>query len=246
MYHVDHWKISKNKDVPALPSTGQQMKNMTSHWKLNNDDDEDDHLKSSIHLLVNRNDIDTFEDGFSFGVNGVNETLTPDNETDAEGIMEVYETPPTDRRVDISPDSPNISHATTSSSSSDNPNSPTSLFQSFRITPGGMSEIVQAPHGRRFRLSNGVLISSTRNPYGEPNSPPLKRAENPSPSSPNAGRARKSSSSVPPPVVTMPVSARTLSFMTTHRNTDPPANPFAGMPGAVAPITTRKNSSSFT
>jgi len=276
---TDHWKITKNKDLSLpLSSVGQQqMKGYLNHWKLteevsNNEErentedseDEDEHEQvnenevasySSIHMLVNSSDVETFEDDFSFGAPAEveNETV-PDTDTDAE-IMEIYETPPTDRRIEFSPENiPRNSYASSceNSPSPINTHQPPSPFQSFRLTPDGITEVVQSPHGRRFKIKDGIIKEiSSRNGFCDlpnmVNSPPISGKRNSD--NPSSGR-RKSTSSLTY-AQTVPVSAsgtpraplpsfseRTLNFM------HPPVrstSPFAGMPGAVPPITTRKN-----
>lgn len=277
---TDHWKITKNKDL-TLPVGQQQMKGYLNHWKLTEEvsnkeerentedsEDEDEHEQvnenevasySSIHMLVNSSDVETFEDDFSFGIPAEveNETV-PDIDTDAE-IMEIYETPPNDRRLEFSPENiPRNSHA--SSSSCENSPSPInahqspSPFQSFRLTPDGITEVTQSPHGRRFKIKDGIIKEiSSRNGFCDlpnmVNSPPTAGKRNSDNLS--SGRRKSISSSIvhAQTVPAAPVSGspraplpsfseRTLNFMYPPvRNT----SPFAGMPGAVPPITTRKN-----
>jgi len=224
---------------------------------------------SSIHLLVNSSNVETFEEDFAFTLPDDNDTQI-DTDTDAENGMEIYETPPNLRRLDISPETiPRSFHSHSELSSLHVPASPvptsapTSPFQSFRLTSEVITEVVQSPpNGRRFRLTKDGIkeISSTRNGFCEFQnmavSPNSKRiAESPSPSAGRRSGTPSASPSTPgrrtsaftgmpgavPPVTewSVPPSARTTNFLNTSSAQQRSVSPFAGMPGAVAPIPTR-------
>jgi len=177
---MDHWKISKNKELNAASNT-QYMKGFLNHWKLSSDEargngsaDADMNggqdegygggsAASSIYLLVNSSDVDVNED-FDFG--------QPDTEIvdqNDDEVEEIIETPPNQRKfsqsrkplpkVNLLPD---IQSFTTTSPRNNNNNR--SYISRDSFTNNTSSQLSNQPAFQSFRLTSDGITEVVPSP----------------------------------------------------------------------------------
>jgi len=152
---INHWKLCENpKEVDT-----QQMKGYLNHWKLKNEGDPNmtpstpkapASSTSSIYMLINRDDINVTDFQFDFNRQAESHNVDQNEE-------EVIETPPNRRRLTSKPPKPVLKyypvHLPTNSTQS-NQNSQSRMFQNFRITAGGFTEVIPASSNEKhFKLT---------------------------------------------------------------------------------------------